>query len=65
MTAIALLCGVFLCVASGAGSVTANLAFTGAVVLVFAWIAAPGGRPLRIALPPPRNPSAEPVNHTF
>ena len=39
MTAIALLCG-FLCVASGAGSVTANLAFTGAVVLVFAWIAA-------------------------
>ncbi len=30
--------GGFLCVASGAGSVAANLLFTGAVVLVFAWI---------------------------
>jgi hypothetical protein len=30
----------FLCVASGAGSVAANLAFTGAVVLVFGWLAA-------------------------
>ncbi len=39
MTAIAFLGG-FLCVASGAGSVAANLAFTAAVVLVFAWIAA-------------------------
>jgi hypothetical protein len=31
--------GGFLCVASGAGSVAANLLFTAAVVLVFAWIA--------------------------
>jgi hypothetical protein len=31
--------GGFLCVASGAGSVAANLLFTGAVVLVFAWVA--------------------------
>ena len=31
--------GGFLCVASGAGSVAANLVFTGAVVLVFAWLA--------------------------
>ena len=29
----------FLCVASGAGSVAANLLFTGAVVLVFTWLA--------------------------
>jgi len=31
--------GGFLCVASGAGNVAANLLFTAAVVLVFAWIA--------------------------
>ena len=31
--------GGFLCVASGAGSVAANLLFTGAVVLVFTWLA--------------------------
>lgn len=31
--------GGFLCVASGGGSVAANLLFTAAVVLVFAWIA--------------------------
>ncbi|MGO4601911.1 DUF998 domain-containing protein [Terrabacter sp. 2YAF2] len=31
--------GGFLCVASGAGSVAANLLFTGAVVLVFSWLA--------------------------
>ena len=31
--------GGFLCVASGAGNVAANLVFTAAVVLVFAWIA--------------------------
>jgi len=30
--------GGFLCVASGAGSVAANLVFTGAVVLVLAWL---------------------------
>ncbi|MDV3221039.1 DUF998 domain-containing protein [Intrasporangium sp.] len=32
--------GGFLCVASGAGSVAANLLFTAAVVLVFTWVAA-------------------------
>lgn len=32
--------GGFLCVASGGGSVAANLLFTAAVILVFAWIAA-------------------------
>lgn len=37
-TGIAFLGG-FLCVASGAGNVAANLLFTAAVVLVFAWIA--------------------------
>jgi hypothetical membrane protein len=31
--------GGFLCVASGAGSVAANLLFTAAVVIVFAWVA--------------------------
>jgi hypothetical protein len=37
-TGVVFLAG-FLCVASGAGSVAANLAFTGAVVLVFGWLA--------------------------
>ena len=37
-TGVAFLAG-FLCVASGAGSVAANLAFTAAVVLVFGWLA--------------------------
>jgi hypothetical protein len=32
--------GGFLCVASGGGSIVANLLFTSAVVLVFAWVAA-------------------------
>ena len=32
--------GGFLCVASGGGSIVANLLFTVAVVLVFAWVAA-------------------------
>ena len=36
LTAIGFLCG-FLCVASGGGSVAANLAFTAAVILVFIW----------------------------
>ena len=39
VTGVAFLGG-FLCVASGGGSVVANLLFTGAVVLVFAWVAA-------------------------
>jgi hypothetical membrane protein len=38
VTGIVFLAG-FLCVASGAGSVAANLLFTGAVVLVFSWLA--------------------------
>ena len=39
LTGVAFLGG-FLCVASGGGSVVANLLFTVAVVLVFAWVAA-------------------------
>lgn len=37
-TGVVFLAG-FLCIASGAGSVAANLAFTGVVVLVFGWLA--------------------------
>jgi hypothetical protein len=36
LTAVGFLGG-FLCVASGGGSVAANLAFTAAVILVFTW----------------------------
>lgn len=39
ITGIAFLAG-FACVASGAGSVVANLAFTAAVLLVFSWLTA-------------------------
>jgi len=51
LTALVFLGG-FLCVASGGGSVAANLAFTATVILVFAWVSVTAAHLYRSVAPP-------------